>query len=322
MTNKGLTFPIDEALAALEAIPDLTVHKGQDLAPFTQIKSGGPADLLVMPKSKESLLALKALCLARDWPLTVLGRASNVLVSDEGIRGITVLLSPSLTGIKREGNQLLCAAGLPLYEIAAFAARQGLSGFEFACGIPGSLGGAIFMNAGAFEGSISQVVTRTVFLDSQGQLAQIHGPDHDFGYRHSYFSDKPDALIVEAELTLTPDQPQAVYDRMGVHAKKRYQSQPLAWASAGSAFRRPPGYFAGKLISEAGMKGYQRGQAGVSAKHAGFIVNHGGASSREILQIFLDVRQAVYDREGLVLMPEVRLIGDWGEDPFASQGLE
>ena len=131
MTNKGLHFPIEEALAALEAISDLTVHKRQALAPFTQIKSGGPADLLVMPKNKESLLALKKLCLDKAWPLTILGRASNVLVSDEGIRGITVLMSPSLAAIERQGNQLLCGAGLPLYEIAAFTARQGLSGFEF-----------------------------------------------------------------------------------------------------------------------------------------------------------------------------------------------
>lgn len=322
MTEINAPFAVQEARTALEAIPDLKVQEAVTLAPYTQFRSGGPADLLALPQSQESLVTLKRLCLDKGWPLTILGRASNVLVSDRGIRGITAFLSPGLGGIRREGPLLLCGAGVPLYEIAALAARQGLSGFEFACGIPGSLGGAIFMNAGAFEGSMSQVVTRTLFLDAQGDLGAIQGPAHDFGYRQSYFSERPGTLILEAELTLTPDLPQAIYDRMGAHARKRYQSQPLAWHSAGSAFRRPPGYFAGKLITEAGMKGYRRGQAGVSAKHAGFIVNYGGASSQEILQIFLDVRQAVYDREGLVLVPEVRLIGDWQGDPFASQGGE
>lgn len=322
MTERSAPFAVQEARAALEAIPDLKILQAVALAPYTQFHSGGSADLLALPQSKESLVTLKRLCLDKGWPLTILGRASNVLVSDQGIRGITALLSPGLGGIRREGPLLLCGAGVPLYEIAALAARQGLSGFEFACGIPGSLGGAIFMNAGAFEGSMSQVVTRTLFLGAQGDLGEIQGQAHDFGYRQSYFSERPGTLILEAELALIPDLPQAIYDRMAVHAKKRYQSQPLAWHSAGSAFRRPPGYYAGKLITEAGMKGYRRGQAGVSGKHAGFIVNHGGASSQEILQIFLDVRQAVYDREGLVLMPEVRLVGDWQGDPFAGQGLE
>lgn len=319
MIQAQATFSIDEAMKALGTMPGLTLMPEEPLTPYTLFRSGGPADLLILPQNRDSLVAVKRLCLQEGWPLTVLGRASNVLVSDQGIRGLTLLLSPGMGKIRREGDRLCCEAGAPLYEVAAFAARQSLTGFEFASGIPGSIGGAVFMNAGAFEGSMADRVVRTLYLDGQGELREIQGEDHDFGYRHSYFSDRPETLILETCLSLEKGEPQAIYDRMGILARKRYLSQPLDRASAGSAFRRPPGYFAGKLISDAGMKGYRRGQAGVSGKHAGFIVNYGGASSSEILQIFLDVRKAVYEEAGVQLQAEVRLIGDWESDPLRGE---
>ena len=308
---------LQERGRALASIAGLVVRQGVPLADLTYFRSGGPADLLVLPRTKESLIELKRLCRREGWPLTVFGRATNVLVSDRGIRGITALLSPALAGIRRSGDSLICAAGVPLYEIAAFAAREALAGFEFACGIPGSIGGAIFMNAGAFDGSMADVVVKTSYVDGEGTGREIEGEEHDFSYRHSYFSDKAGAIILETELGLKRGSPTAIYQRMGDYARRRYQTQPLAAHSAGSAFRRPPGHFAGKLITDAGMKGYISGRAGVSAKHAGFIVNLGGASSEEILQVFLDVRQAVFKGTGLVLVPEVRLVGDWDGDPFA-----
>ena len=168
------------------------------------------------------------------------------------------------------------------------------------------------MNAGAFDGSLSDCVVRTAYLDSQGQWAEITGSQHDFAYRHSFFSQNPDTIILETELSLTRAPAQAIYDKMADLAHRRYSVQPLDAHSAGSAFRRPPGHYAGKLISDAGMKGYVRGRAGVSAKHAGFIINLGGATAAEIARIFTDVRQAVFDQAGVLLEPEVRLLGEIG----------
>ncbi len=314
--EKQMDFKPEQAGRILAEIEGLTLLHDAPMSQRTQFRAGGPADLLVMPRTLESLYAVKERCLAEGWPLTVLGRASNVLVSDRGIRGITLLLSPSLSFLERKGETLIAGAGVPLYRIAAQAARHSLTGFEFASGIPGSAGGAVFMNAGAFDGNMAGVVTRTLYIGEDGRRGELLGDAHDFGYRHSYYSDHPGALIAQVEIRLQEDDPLAIYDRMADVARRRYLSQPLASHSAGSAFRRPPGYFAGKLISDAGMKGYRRGQAGVSAKHAGFIVNHGGASASDILQIFLDVRQAVFDRDQVTLQPEVRLVGDWDVRPF------
>lgn len=312
-------FASQEAALALQSIPGLQVQSHVPLSDLTFIRAGGPADLLVRPQTIDALIALKQLSKREGWPLTILGRASNVLVSDQGIRGITVLLSPSLAHVRVEGESLICQAGASLYRIAARAAREGLTGFEFACGIPGSVGGAVFMNAGAFDGSLSDCVVRTAYLDSQGQRAEITGSQHDFAYRHSFFSQNPDTIILETELSLTRTPAQAIYDKMADLAHRRYSVQPLDAHSAGSAFRRPPGHYAGKLISDAGMKGYVRGRAGVSAKHAGFIINLGGATAAEIARIFTDVRQAVFDQAGVLLVPEVRLLGEWEGDPFAIQ---
>lgn len=316
MTDMGNTFNVADAKRALEAIADVTVLENALLSQYTRIHAGGAADLLALPHTVDSAAALIRLCHDTGWPLTVLGRASNVLVSDDGVRGITLMLSPSLGGIRQEGLSLTVGAGVPLYEVSAFAARHSLTGFEFASGIPGSIGGAIFMNAGAFDGNMSQVVERTSFVKMSGERCEIKGEEHAFSYRHSYFSENPGTVILEAKLRLQPASSLAIYEKMGELAQRRYRTQPLDMYSAGSAFRRPAGYFAGKLISDAGMKGYTRGKAGVSKKHAGFIVNYGGASAEDILQIFRDVRRAVFEMEGVLLEPEVRLVGDFGDDPF------
>ena len=173
------------------------------------------------------------------------------------------------------------------------------------------------MNAGAYDGSMADLVIRTEFVDARGETGELAGDAHDFSYRHSYFSDHPDSVILETEFRLKRAPADAIYGRMADFARRRYLTQPLAAQSAGSAFRRPEGHFAGKLISDAGMKGYRRGRAGVSDMHAGFIVNLGGATAKEIAQVFADVRRAVFDMEGVLLMPEVRLAGEWESDPLA-----
>lgn len=317
MKKAARHFDAEKAGRQLREIGGLTVSDGERLQAWTHFRAGGSADLLVLPSTVESLVELKKTCAREKWPLTVLGRATNILVSDQGIRGITAILSPSLGGIRCQGETLFCQAGAPLYEIAAMAARLGLSGLEFACGIPGSAGGAVLMNAGAYQGSMSDLVVRTSYIDASGGIHELHGDKHEFSYRHSYFSKEPEAVILETVLRLKRAPVTEIYDRMADFAMKRYKTQPLDSHSAGSAFRRPEGYYAGKLISDAGMKGYTRGKAGVSAKHAGFIVNHGGATAQEIARVFADVRRAVFDRDGILLQPEVRLVGEWDGDPFA-----
>ncbi len=310
-------FSVSHAASVLSGIRQLTIERDVQVAKLTRIRAVGTADLLVRPHTRDSLIELIDTVHTFGWPLTVIGCASNILVSDRGIRGITCWLNPSFSSIRGEGNRLICESGAPLCDVAAWAARHSLGGFEFACGIPGSIGGAVFMNAGAFGGSMSDVIARTTYIDGGGKVSTVEGDAHNFGYRHSFFADCPDAVIIETELVLDYTDRPAIYEKMAEFAHRRYLSQPLEAYSAGSAFRRPEGYFAGKLISDAGMKGYRRGNAGVSAKHAGFIINYGNAASEEIVRVFQDVRKAVYAMEGVRLKPEVRLIGDWESDPFA-----
>lgn len=318
VSKKGVgAFAVDDVVSVLVKIDNLSVECGVPMAELTRFHAGGPADILVRPYTAESLTELIRVVRTGGLPLTVVGCASNILVSDRGIRGVTCCLAPSLNAIHLHGDSLICQAGALLCDVAAFAARHSLGGVEFAGGIPGSVGGAVFMNAGAFGGSMSDIVRKTSFVDGDGCIKDIVGEEHDFGYRHSLFIDLPDAVILETELRLEYRDLSLIYEKMAEHAYRRYCTQPLADYSAGSAFRRPEGYYAGKLISDAGMKGYRRGNAGVSAKHAGFIVNHGGATAEEIAQVFRDVRKAVYDTEGVVLMPEVRVVGEWDCDPLA-----
>lgn len=308
---------VGDAVSVLSSIENVSVECNVSMAELTRFRAGGRADILVQPHTVESAMELIRVVQTNGLPLTVIGCASNILVSDRGIRGVTCRLHPSLNAIHLDGNSLFCQAGALLCDVAAYAARRSLGGVEFAAGIPGSVGGAVFMNAGAFGGSMSDVVWRTMFIDGDGNIGEIVGDEHDFGYRHSFFIDSPDAVILETELRLEHRDLSLIYEKMAENAHRRYNTQPLDAYSAGSAFRRPEGFYAGKLISDAGMKGYRRNNAGVSAKHAGFIVNHGEATADEIAQVFRDVRKAVYDMEGVILMPEVRPVGEWDDDPFA-----
>jgi len=310
-------YAVGDAVSVLRSIKNLSVTCDVPMAELTRFRAGGCADILVQPHTVESAIELIRVVRTSGLPLTVIGCASNILVSDRGIRGVTCRLYPSLNAIRQDGNSLFCQAGALLCDVAAYAARRSLGGVEFAAGIPGTVGGAVFMNAGAFDGSMSAVVWKTTFIDGFGNIGEIAGNEHDFGYRHSYYICSPDAVILETELRLEHRDLSLIYEKMSENAHRRYNTQPLDAYSAGSAFRRPEGYYAGKLISDAGMKGYRRKNAGVSAKHAGFIVNHGEATAEEIAQVFRDVRKAVYDMKGVILTPEVRPVGEWDDDPFA-----
>ncbi len=303
---------LDQAAQGLKEITGLRFSTHYFLSQLVSFKVGGPADLVSWPHSQEAILACLRLARDLDLPVTVLGRGSNVLVADQGIRGLVIILSSAYSELDLQGKVLSCQAGCPLYQLAAFCARQGLSGAEGLVGIPGSLGGAVMMNAGAYDCTIGDLVTQVTYIDDQLQVRSLSKEELDFSYRHSYFSDHP-GLISQVSLELAPGAKHEIYARMADFQARRRKSQPLEMASAGSSFKRPQGAYASRLIEGAGLKGWRQGSCGVSAKHAGFIVNYGNASAQDLRQAFAHVQAEVKRQSGYSLEPEVRFIGDWSE---------
>lgn len=291
---------------------DIIVTTDLALGARTRFRTGGAADLACEPKSEAALIELLKAVRAEGLPLTVLGAGSNVLVSDRGVRGVVCLLTPAFSGIRRAGKSLIALAGTKLCDLAATAAVSSLSGLEFAAGIPGSAGGAVTMNAGAYGGTMADVVSHTVCILPTGDVAEVTGKAHEFGYRTSLFKRTyRDAIIMQVTFSLETADADAIYRTMYEYGVRRTRSQPLAEPSGGSAFKRPPGHYAGKLISDAGLKGRTYGPAGVSAKHAGFIVHDGTATASDIAHVFCEVQREVDARFGIRLEPEVRFVGEW-----------
>ena len=284
------------------------------LASLSHFGSGGPAECLVRPHSLDAVIHVARTCLLQDIPLYVLGQMSNVLVSDKGIPGVTMLLTQDVADVQVSGVTVRAEAGIWLSRLSALAAAHGLSGLEFACGIPGTLGGSILINAGAYNGQFSEIVTATTYLNERGDVCVARGDEHEFGYRTSRFESGGE-LILSCEMRLVQSESGDIYRNMAELAKKRRDSQPLADKSCGSAFKRPPGHFAGKLISDSGLKGYTGRHAGVSPKHAGFIVNYGNAASQDIADVFIHVQQEVARQTGVLLEPEVRFAGEFDRQP-------
>jgi len=282
----------------------------EPMAAHTTFRIGGPADIYFEPASDDEIMLVAAYCRDRGIPLTILGNGSNILVADAGIRGVVIAIGEPMGSITRQDDLVMAGAGTRLATLSSWAANQGLAGLEFASGIPGTLGGAILMNAGAYEHCMAEVMVLTEFLDENLQVSAVVRQEHQFAYRSSIFEQRC-LIITRACLQLTPDEPQAIIARIADLNQRRRTSQPLELPSAGSAFKRPAGYFAGKLISDCGLKGFRMGDAQVSEKHAGFIVNVGKACAADTRRLFTYVRQTVADRTGVVLEPEVRFIGDW-----------
>jgi UDP-N-acetylmuramate dehydrogenase len=293
-------------------IPEASCRLNSDvlMSERTTFRIGGPADILFEPNSDEEITRIVQYCRAKGIAVTVIGNGSNILVSDKGIRGVVLLIGDNFSGIDHHGDMLVVRAGTKLSAVAAYAAQRGLAGLEFASGIPGTLGGAILMNAGAYDHCMSEIILLTEYLDDDLKLRSLVKIEHEFGYRKSKFSDG-DRIIIRANLQLGHDVQQAIYDRMADLAAKRRASQPLDLPSAGSAFKRPAGYYAGKLISDCGLKGYMIGDAQVSEKHAGFIVNRGRACATDIRELFKRVQEVVHKQTGVYLEPEVRFVGEW-----------
>ena len=284
-------------------------RENEHMKAHTSFRIGGPADLLLIPADVDGLEKVVAKVRQEGLPLTIIGNGSNILVRDKGIRGVVLKIGNALKSMVCDGDRLIAEAGVSLAAVANKAAACGLTGLEFAVGIPGSIGGAVYMNAGAYDGEMEKVVRSVTVITSEGHRTVLAKAEMDFGYRHSCIQENG-AIIVKVELQLAKGKQQDIQCKMDDFTNRRIQKQPLDVPNAGSMFRRPCGYFAGTLIEEAGLKGYRVGGAQVSVKHAGFVVNSGNATAEDVLRLIGDVRRIVYERSGVMLEPEVRIFGE------------
>ena len=292
-------------IAAL--LPNLELRMNESMAKHTSFRIGGGAEVMALPKTETELAQLLKVSALLDCKCAILGAGTNVLAPDEGITGLVICLKDCLDGMEAlSDTRIRVMAGVTMSRAAVFAANLGLSGLEFAHGIPGTIGGGIYMNAGAYGGEISQVCDRVEVMDRQGNSRWLRNAEMGFSYRHSVL-ETADDLVIAAEFTLTPAEPEAIKARMKELIGKRSASQPLNLPSAGSAFKRPKGGYAAALIDQAGLKGFRVGNAGISDKHAGFAVNLGGATANDVKELLQTVSDRVFEQTGIRLEPEIRI---------------
>lgn len=275
----------------------------------TTFRIGGNADCFISAKSTKDVTDVLAYAKKNDIPLMIMGNGSNMLVSDKGIRGIVLQISKEMNSCKVDGCEVYAEAGILLSTLASHLQKASLSGFEELSGIPGTLGGGIYMNAGAYGGEMKNIVKEVTFVTKEGKISTLPGFELDFGYRHSIFEDNG-AIILSATLELEKGDPGEIKAKMSEFTKRRNEKQPINMPSAGSAFKRPEGYFAGKLIQDANLKGFSIGGAQISEKHSGFIVNTGDATAKDVVDLIEHVQKTVREKFGVHLEPEIRLIGE------------
>lgn len=273
----------------------------------TSFKIGGPCDEFCAVTSMEEVAELIEYAKNKGIPYTVIGNGSNLLVSDKGIRGLVIKVGKGFDDVRTEGTKMICQAGILLSRLANVALKNNLSGIEFASGIPGTLGGAIYMNAGAYDGEIKDVVRKVTYY-KDGSIMETDS--FDFSYRHSIFTDT-DAVILLAELELKDGNYDEIKAKMEDFSKRRSDKQPLSQPSAGSTFKRPEGFFAAKLIEDSGLKGYRIGGAMVSEKHSGFVVNTGDATCRDVMALMEHIQNTVFEKFGVKLEREVKVLGEF-----------
>ena len=276
----------------------------------TTFRIGGPADFFLLPSTVDEVRGILEICREEELPYFILGNGSNLLVSDKGYRGVIIQLYRNFSNISVEGNEICASSGALLSQIAAAARNASLTGFEFAGGIPGTLGGAVFMNAGAYGGELKDVLKEAVVMTEQGEIPTLPVKKLDMGYRTSRIK-KAGYLVLEARLVLEQGDMDKIRDITKDLTEKRVSKQPLEYPSAGSTFKRPEGYFAGKLIMDAGLRGYQVGDAQVSEKHCGFVINKGNATAADVLTLIENVREKVQEQFGVTLEPEVKFLGEF-----------
>jgi len=283
------------------------IFTDEPMKKHTTFRVGGPADILVQPKGTE-LAAVIRLCRKYDVPYQVIGNGSNLLVGDRGIRGLVIEMLSKEDEICVEDDCITVGAGMLLSKTANRAAEHGLTGMEFAAGIPGRIGGAVVMNAGAYGGELKDVLESVRVMTPDGEVKELKTEELDLGYRHSCIPERG-YIVLSARIRLEKGDPEAIRVRMDELAAKRREKQPLEYPSAGSTFKRPEGYFAGKLIEDAGLRGYQEGGAQVSEKHCGFVINRDHATASDIAGLCGTVQKRVYEQFGVKLETEVKMLG-------------
>jgi UDP-N-acetylmuramate dehydrogenase len=299
----------EELAAKLNTLIQGDVQVDAPMSLHTSFKIGGPADVLVIPKEETDIAAVLAFARETGTPLTVLGNGSNVLVRDKGIRGIVLVLGNTMKYARREGNRMVFSAGLSLAAASRAAGEAVLTGMEFAVGIPGSIGGALYMNAGAYDGEMKNVVVSARLLSYEGTEFTLTREALHLGYRHSVLQERP-AIVLDITTEMQPGDKDAIQQKMEDFSSRRASRQPLEMPSAGSTFRRPEGHFVGPMIEKAGLKGYRIGGAEVSRKHAGFVVNAGGATAADVLALIRHIQETIRRTDGVELVPEVLILGE------------
>ncbi|MBR1931600.1 MAG: UDP-N-acetylmuramate dehydrogenase [Lachnospiraceae bacterium] len=286
------------------------IHIQESMAAHTTFRVGGPADCLVEIENEIQLQRVQNYLQQVGVPYFVLGNGSNLLVSDKGYRGVILQIGRRMSQIKVTGKLIVAQAGALLSQVAKEAMKHGLAGMEFASGIPGTVGGAVVMNAGAYDGEMRQIVKEVTVLNQENELMKLENETMEFGYRTSVIKNHP-FIVTEVVFVLQPGEQEDIKARMDELAVKRREKQPLEYPSAGSTFKRPEGHFAGKLIMDAGLRGYQVGGAQVSEKHCGFIVNAGNATADDVMQLIREVKTCVKEQFEVDLEPEVVFLGDF-----------
>lgn len=300
--------------AFCNAVGEKQVLMEEPMKYHTTFRTGGPAEYFIKPKNGEEIREVIGICKEYQLPYYVIGNGSNLLVSDDGFRGAVIRIGKEMSDIRFEGNQVIAKAGASLAFLAMEVCKRGLTGFEFATGIPGALGGAVAMNAGAYGGEMAQILKSAVVLDHKGEIRELSLEELELGYRTSVIQ-KEDYIVLEACMEFQPGDPNDINSKCAELKKSREEKQPLEYASAGSTFKRPEGHFAGKLIMDAGLRGCSVGDAQISEKHCGFLINRGAATAKDIVQLMKQVQETVYSQYGVKLEPEVRLLG-FEDNPF------
>ncbi len=288
--------------------PNLKVKENEALSNYTYTETGGPADFLFFPQSIDEVAAVIDWTAEKDYPLTILGNASNLIVRDGGIRGVTVILT-QMNNVRIETNKIIVEAGIPIIELSEIAYDQGLTGLEFACGIPGSVGGAVYMNAGAYGGEVKDVIETVTVLTTEGEIKERTNEEMNFSYRNSIIQESQD-IVLKIVFKLKPGNKEKIKEKMDELTWLRTSKQPLEYPSCGSVFKRPEGHFTGKLIQDAGLQGLIWGGAQVSTKHAGFIVNIAAATATDYVELIRHIQDVIDKKYDVQLEREVHIIGE------------
>ena len=289
---------------------DVEIKENEPLSLHSTFKIGGPARYFALPATEEQFISVMRALRVSNERYIIIGNGSNILFSDHGFNGV-VISTCSMKDVSADGNKITALCGASVIKTAIEAQKNSLSGLEFAYGIPGTIGGCISMNAGAYGGQMSDVVLETKCYDiNNDRMFSLTAKQQDFGYRHTIFTDHPEYVVISSTFELAPDDPADIQARMSDYMSRRQDKQPLEFPSAGSVFKRPEGYFAGKLIEDCDLKGFSVGGAQVSEKHAGFIINRGGATANDVSDLIEHIKKTVFDRFGVMLECEVKLVGD------------